>query len=427
MRLTFQFDHLRNSEYAYNSDKFLDAPVFVLKNGINGNLKIRDLENHLCDDSTSRIEVRLQGFMRTDIDTCVRSSSQMNVTVEKEILSMIQSFNPQQHATIDGEVRKYAFRFDVRSWLAQNSQERPHHRLMAALQTNFLSIPPSLRHEIESKAQGTEKPRAGARVSYKLSARILLGRKAVARVDQPILLLFSGTAGPRPPICVSDWQGEYRTMNSALIKGSFRKSLGELHVQAQEPPQLMVKETGKTSMVEIPIKISLRGSKSSGFLQSAKFEAEVKWQFKFSTYVSMLEQRAPPTLKQALVSPVTALVHSSLPKRDILLKWDDWRPSYDDSGMVESDHILKLVFPREEVLTPTFWSPFLTRRYSIKLQIKTTFPGVSKVDIEVPIQVGLDTGIWFDSDMFDLERMPTNNSTYEETDGDELLPTYSRH
>lgn len=399
------------------------TPIFLVQGGVTGDLTIDGVKGGLQNDRHTRIEVDLEGFMKTDIDTCVEKCSELRVTVEKKILSMTQSISIQgQAGSVPASGHRYPFSFNVLSWLRRDEQSRPHHRVMSEMQNNFLSIPPSLQHEITSTPQGVPKPRAGARVTYKLTARLLRNQRTVEKVVQPILLLLS--SGPAPPMCLADYKGEYRLCEKNALKGSFRQKLGEVSVNVQEPKQLVVRTCSPNSMVELPVKLRWEMPKESSPIEYPRIEAEVKWQFRFSTFVSMLEQRGPPTLKQALASPATAFVRSSLNAREMRVVWRDWRPTYDgEVNVVESEQSLWLTFPRAEILTPTFWSPFLSRRYSIRLQLKITNPGSAKYDVEVPVQVCVEGATSAGPDSTYRE---SHDMLLEDIEGDELLPQYVR-
>lgn len=198
----------------------------------------------------------------------------------------------------------------------------------------------------------------------------------------------------------------------------------------QEPKQLTVRADRKDSVVELPVKLLLEQSRTDAALWVQPIiEAEVKWHFRFSTFVSIEEQQAPPTLREALVSPATAMVRSSLKSRSLGMVWRNWKSILDrgDASRIESEQSLWLTLPRSGVLTPTFWSPFLSRRYSICLQLKVTKPGTAKLEVEVPIQVGIDAAVddgIYGCSAFDV--LGDAESNFEGIDCDELLPQYSR-
>ena len=196
----------------------------------------------------------------------------------------------------------------------------------------------------------------------------------------------------------------------------------------QEPKQLTVRADRADSMVELPIKMLLERSRGDDALSnSPTFEAEISWNLRCSTFVSIFERQGPPTLKEALVSPATAFVRSSLDSRSLRMVWRDWRRIGGDSSRIESEQSLWLSLPRSKVLTPTFWSPFLSRRYSICLQLKITKPGTAKLEVEVPIQVGIDDEMGGNCDGGSrIDAFGNAGSIFDDADGDELLPQYQR-
>lgn len=74
----------------------------MVQNGVVGDLKVEGLKEHVLNDVHSRIEVDLEGtkvvlnlevavtdilvgFMKTNIDTCVASHTELRVTIEKKV------------------------------------------------------------------------------------------------------------------------------------------------------------------------------------------------------------------------------------------------------------------------------------------------------------------------------------------------------
>jgi len=341
---------------------------------------------------------------------------------------MTQAFSIRDHATnVSNNERHYPFKFNIQSWLRHDSTTSRSNRALAS-RSNFVMIPPSMRHEVPTTPQGVPKPRAGARVTYILTARLLKDHRTIDRIMQPILLFLSQP--PSPPMCVADFSGEYRPFQKTALRGCFFLKAGDISVVVQEPKQLTVRADRKDSVVELPVKLVLEQSRTDAALWVQPFiKAKVKWQFRFSTFVSIEEQRGPPTLREALVSPATAMVRSSLKSRSLGMVWRDWKSVSGRGGAscIESEQSLWLTLPRSEVLTPTFWSPFLSRRYSICLQLKVSKPGTAKLEVEVPIQVGIDAAV--DDGSYGCSAFDASSdaeSSFEGIDGDELLPQYSR-
>lgn len=62
MRLSFHFSHLFGQPGECIVGKSpTDAPIFMVQNGVVGDLKVEGLKEHVLDDVHSRIEVNLEG------------------------------------------------------------------------------------------------------------------------------------------------------------------------------------------------------------------------------------------------------------------------------------------------------------------------------------------------------------------------------
>jgi hypothetical protein len=339
---------------------------------------------------------------------------------------MTQALSLRAHAReVTGSTRFYPFRFDVQSYL-QHEQESCRRNLVNATKSDFASIPPSLRHEIRNPPQGVPKPRACARVTYRLSARLFRNRKAIETVHQQIVLLPSH--GPSPPTCITDFANEYCPRSKTVLRGGLFQKAGDISVIVHEPKRLNIKADSLDSIVQLPVKLRLeRTGQLPSSLEQLCVEAEVKWQFRFLTFVSMLEQRGPPTLKQALASSATAHVRSSLSTRSLRMSWRNWKWCIGKNGtsVLESEQPLWLSLPRSDVLTPTFWSPYLSRRYSIWLQVKVVKPGSAKLEVEVPIQVGIETASFEAYEQsLRMSRQSSSDEAFSDAESDELLPQY---
>lgn len=330
---------------------------------------------------------------------------------------MTQAFSMHRFSSHSRNEKLYSFSFDVESWMNHSAQNNEQQQLMAT-RGSFATLPPSLRHEVKVP-QGASKPRAGACVTYHLIARLSRGNKTITGIAQQILLLHS-SENQAPPTCLTDFQGEYRPNQRMTLRGSLFQKLGDVTIAVQEPKQLSVKSTSKDSLVEMPIKLCVDAAAFANTnIEQMCVEAEVKWQFRFSTFVSVVERQGPATLREAIRSPATAYVKSSLSPRYLGMKWRDWRAN--GSGQLISEQTLWLSLSRTEVLTPTFWTPLISRRYSIYLQLKISKPGSAKLEVEVPIQVGIEAASL-------AQHAECMRQAREEwlLDGDELLPQYVR-
>lgn len=335
---------------------------------------------------------------------------------------MTQALSMDGHARNEARnERHYPFNFNVQSWLRHDHENSRLHKKLAS-RNNFASLPPSLKHEVAATSQGTPRPRAGAQVTYKLTAHLWKDRKVIDQIMQPILLLISHD--PSPPMCMADFVGEYQMAQKCLLRTPLFQKAGELSMFAEEPKQLTVRADCAESMVELPIRLVWSRQKHEiNACQPPMIEAEVKWQLRLSTFVSLMEQKGPATMKQALVSPATAYVRSALPEKTLSMAWRTWKPVENRETKVESEQSLWLSLPRSQILTPTFWSPYLSRRYSVWLQVKVNRPGTAKLEVEVPIQVGIEAtspgGL--------NDHLGAGADEYfENAEGDELLPQYSR-
>lgn len=338
---------------------------------------------------------------------------------------MTQTLSVEDHAdNVAPNQCHYPFSFNVQSWLRCNGENSLLHKCLSS-RSNFASLPPSLKHETVKSPQGAPQPYASAEVTYRLTARLLKDRKTIGWIVQPILLLVSHD--PTPPLCMTDFAGEYRMTQKCLLRGPLFQKSGELSVHVQEPKQLTVKADCIQSMVGLPVKLRWKRQKQEAHVdQSPRIEAKVKWQFRISTFVSILEQRGPATLKRVLVSPETAFVCSKLPAKALTMAWRQWTPAADEdsSTIIESEQSLWLTLPRSEILTPTFWSPFLSRRYSLWLQLKVTKPGNTRLEVEVPIQVGIDASSYVGSNGSQGGDVIGDRGLFDSAEGDEPLPQY---
>lgn len=369
-----------------------------------------------------------QGLMRLELDTRIDGRQDVRVVSQKKTISMIQAMS-LRHRTESppGQGFQYPFHFDIESWLEQRNANRPDREALA-YKTNFSGLPPSLHHEILTTPDGVQRPRAAARVTYHITARVLRGSKTMSKVIQPILI--SLPACPAPPVCLADFQEEYREEQRCLLRGSVFRKPGVLSMTVREPPALTLRRDARHVVVHIPIRLQMEQLKQdAGLANASGVEAEISWQMRISTFVSLREKKGPVSLKEATTSPTSGHVRSAFKIRHSRMTWDKWRldvsTTAEDRVVSRSEQTLAILLPRSELLTPTFWTPYLGRRYSVWLQLKVVKPGTAAVEVEVPIQVGVDTGsAKAYNDDLTMQRCRDSSLMIDGIHAPELLPRY---
>ncbi len=234
--------------------------------------------------------------------------------------------------------------------------------------------------------------RLDAKVSYMVQAHLFRDNKLIATSSREIRIFDNGD--PQPPICLSDFSSEYVCQQkSSLRKHLFR--VGFFSASITEPNPFLFLSGKDSAVIRLPMRFAVRGVEASTnvFHQNAAFNATVIWQLRSSTFMSATPMKSVPTVLQAQRNPSINMITTLGLEHRLTLALNGWnKPSSSlasmqstDDWMIEQE--LALSIPTRSLLVPTFFTPHLSRRYSLVVQVKLAGNGKTSVRLEVPVQV----------------------------------------
>jgi hypothetical protein len=149
-------------------------------------------------------------------------------------------------------------------------------------------------------------------------------------------------------------------------------------------------------MTRLPISFAVQGSDAEGRsdanISTTPFNANVTWQLRTSTFMSVEPMNFVPTVLQARRTPSITLTTAFGLRHTLKLTLSGWKkPSsrsvfHNTQGIENAwaiEEELALSIPTRCLLPPTFVTPHLTRRYSLIVHIKVAGNGKASVRLGI--------------------------------------------
>lgn len=289
------------------------------------------------------------------------------------------------------------FFFDLSPYLQDGGIDEPP-KYNSTLSSHFTPLPPSI---LPSSLGSRHRGRTGnlcegfalAHVYYTITATLMTDTHTVCRRSQRINLI--PLLLECPPTCLADFEGEYQPCQRRTLKESIFWNRGDIQITIREPDQLTLTPDINGSFARLPVQLQLDLPSSYKIPANGALcvETDVTWQLRAISFVSIKAQTHVPTIKGALASPTIAPVGTSTATRTSSVTWGDWTiidGHYSAKTRLESHQELLLSFASSDIKTPTFWSPYLSVRFTLRVQFQVKAPGIATIELEVPIQVGVD-------------------------------------
>jgi hypothetical protein len=233
---------------------------------------------------------------------------------------------------------------------------------------------------------------ASSQVKYELAAFAYKEDEIVASLRSEIRIYDTETPLP-PPIHLPHFPGEYVvTQEKSLRKLGFRGA--RLGVSVSEPPPLEICSKDGMALAAIPMRLCLQRdynpSMSADLRKTNGFRMEMRLtsRLRIHSYFSSDKMFAHPTDAQSRGSPFLGTLCKYGKKYVRNLRVDSWKSEKGPSDLLLKDMTLLLPILENEKPAPTFFTPFLARRYSVALQIDVN-SGWHKASfrLNIPLQI----------------------------------------
>jgi len=234
---------------------------------------------------------------------------------------------------------------------------------------------------------------SGGRIRYILKAALWSTDQIIASCSEEILL--SPCYLPSPPMCLQDFPQDYRISHSRKIHGLFRKVSRTINLSISEPKPLQYchetrgLHTALTFEVKCEDIVQLLGD----FLKPVTGTFEVQLSLRSRTITSLSQLKTQPTSAQIRKIPwITETLQESHDK-SWTLNIPPWTTDTCCNLHAESAQYHTTSFSVDfwqkgcPCLLPTFITPFIQRRYSIKAIITLRSSTNYVFHLEIPVQI----------------------------------------
>jgi hypothetical protein len=233
---------------------------------------------------------------------------------------------------------------------------------------------------------------ASSQVKYELAAFAYKDDEIVASLLSEIRIY--DTENPVPaPIHLPHFPGEYvvaqeKSLRKLGIRGA------RLSISVSEPPPLEINTKNGIALAALPVRLCLRRDDNPSLsadprgTKSFPMDVRLTSRLKIHSYFSSDKMSAHPTDAQSRGSPFLATLCKYGKKYVRNLVVDSWKSEKGRSDVLTKDMTLLLPILENDKPAPTFFTPFLARRYSVSVRIDVA-SGWQKASfrLNIPLQI----------------------------------------
>lgn len=231
-------------------------------------------------------------------------------------------------------------------------------------------------------------PKTTASVSYTLNADLWRGNVLLVSHSRKVRIFNCSEIAP--PLCLGDFGKEYSNCQEIVMRKNLIQKIGKMSIKATQPDALIFSGPDASATTKVLLQLRLQTIYDPGEgCEPGAFEAAIKWTLRSSTFVCMHMQAATPTIGQLTRSPSMGCIKSTCATHRLKMLWSDWRPNSADPDSREwtATYPLWLSIKSSPALPPTFLLPYLSRRYTIAIEISISGQWHSKSTLTLPVQV----------------------------------------
>ncbi|QDS67953.1 hypothetical protein FKW77_008957 [Venturia effusa] len=396
LKLDFEFMNTFPSRELDN-----EVPIFLRHRGIQGTLKASRVAE---SGGIEKVKLVLKGYL-------------MNVILKlMDVQDSVSSrYDPDNG---DGELFRFDFPLAKEPWSGpqceENDEDDSARKYLRTLPSSLNVFGPWC-----SKAVGQACCQAEATVRYEVEATAFRGDTIVSKCTHEVRIYDSPDPHP-PPVHLAHFPEEYHCSQEKRLT-RFGTSGSHLTVIASEPRPLEIRSHGDPSMAAFALKFIMRDC-----AKPRKLDVRINSLLKAVTFISANKMDSQPTIKQSKDSPFLAAIpkfgrsyHRSLH----LSHWTRNPASHYDVEWI-AHALVWLPITENAMPAPTFFTPFLSRRYSVSLRLEVKGEGKATIILNVPLQIvyPMDVGS-ADAPSYEVAMTPPCERSYEEV---EVLPIYVR-
>lgn len=263
---------------------------------------------------------------------------------------------------------------------------------------------------------------AEAIVKYEVEATAFRGDDIISKISQEVRIYDSPDSHP-PPVHMADFPDEYQCTQEKRLK-RFQIPGSRLLIIASEPKPVEVRPRGDCAMAAFPLKFIVRDTISP----PRKLDIRINSLLKAVTFISASKLDSQPTIRQSRCSPFLAAVpkfgrsyHRSLR----VCHWTRNASSHHSENEWIAHALVWLPITENATPAPTFFTPYLSRRYSVSLLLEVKGEGKALFNLHVPLQIVYPMEVGSaDAPSYEVATTPPNEEV--DCEEEERLPVYVR-
>ena len=236
-------------------------------------------------------------------------------------------------------------------------------------------------------------PKTAVVVFYQIQAKLYLTDALLASATHKVHIFDCSEVAP--PLCLGDFGSEYNSRRETVIRKNVFQKLGRMSIEATQPDPFVFGCAGDSATTKLILQVSVH--KTHAPLEVGDpdtFEAAITWKLQSSTFVSTKTMDSQPTMRQASCSSSMARLVKTGQGHRLKMIWSDWTRSNPLDPVCSGTttqwtgmHPLWLSIKSSSELAPTFSLPFVSRRYSVLLDVDVSGPGRSRAELKIPVQL----------------------------------------
>lgn len=239
------------------------------------------------------------------------------------------------------------------------------------------------------------------KVDYILYVHVIHKDQVVGNTTKGIRIFADGH--PQPPICLAHFPSEYTCRQSRVLRKRLLTRTASLTAEISEPKPFVFHPGQEYATTVLPLLLLLdhiNAAATTG-VPVKSLEISLAWKLKSLTFASVAPMRSTPTMKdvvrrEANKNPPLAVVSCLGRRHELRIPPSGFRcnapqsPNGPDSTLHDvwtKFEALPISLPNAALLVPTFFTPHVSRRYSLIVQINVSGYGKASMQLEVPVQI----------------------------------------
>ncbi|KAF2403710.1 hypothetical protein EJ06DRAFT_527313 [Trichodelitschia bisporula] len=395
-------------------------PVFFRHTGVKGSLRAFNVSNNDVD----KIKIVLRGFLLNVVGhRCPQFQLSHDMVVEHQLLKLVDvHFSASQHSRTSDDVDCEEFPFDFKLKARSCSAPEDRHDSPIFPATTLPSSVDVLGPWCTAAA-GEVNCRAETQVRYEVEAYAYRGDDAVSAAVQQVRIFDIVDAHP-PPIHMADFPGEYTCSQEHKLKRSFSRSGRRMMIAVAQPKPLEISLDKDVSMVAFHVSFFVEDGPTHSSPPST-LHIRVDSLLRSTTFIALRQMDMHPTVAQARRTPFLAAVPKfgrPYHRKLHITNWTRCPPGNKVSRWWMNETVVWLPITEKSNPAPTFFTPFISRRYSVSLRFAAKGDGKANFLLQVPLQIVYPTLLGSAAPAYDAE--PPQDESIEL--GPERLPLYVR-